>query len=60
MSARHRAGVAHTAFIELYMLKREGQGDGGIFINGEILETEGIQAQPESQSAVQFTGSGDA
>ena len=31
-------GVAHTAFIELYMLKAAGQGDGGIFISGEMLE----------------------
>ena len=44
MQHRLQSGVAHTAFIELYMLKREGQGDGGIFISGENLETEGIQA----------------
>jgi hypothetical protein len=38
------SGVAHTAFIELYMLKREGQGDEPIFISRASTETEGIQA----------------
>src|SRR5271169_2079203 len=36
-AARLQDGVARTALIELYMLKREGQGDGGIFIKGEHL-----------------------
>jgi hypothetical protein len=29
------------------MLKRVGQGDGGIFINGEELETDGIKGDGE-------------
>jgi hypothetical protein len=30
--------VTHTDFIELYMLKQDGQGDGRIFIKGGILK----------------------
>jgi hypothetical protein len=40
---RFIASVARTAFIELYMLKEEGQGDEGNFISRGKLETEGIQ-----------------
>ena len=44
MHAAFSVSIAHTAFIELYMLKPVGQGEGGIFISGRTLETEGIQA----------------
>jgi hypothetical protein len=41
------SGVARTTFIELYMLKQEGQGDERIFTNRGDTETEGIQAIQE-------------